>query len=31
MAEVIPFRLVGPREGGEAVPEAGTVLEWVKV
>ena len=31
LADAIPFHLEGLREGGEAVPEAGTVLEWVEV
>ena len=31
LAEVIPFHLAGLREGGEPVPGAGTVVEWVEV
>jgi predicted RNase H-like HicB family nuclease len=31
LAEVIPFHLDGLRDGGEPVPVAGTVVEWVEV
>lgn len=31
LAEVIPFHLEGLRAGGDPVPGAGTVVEWVEV
>lgn len=31
LAEVIPFHLEGLRQGGEPVPVAESVLEWVEV
>jgi len=31
LAEVIPFHLEGLKAGGEKVPGAGTVVEWVEV
>jgi predicted RNase H-like HicB family nuclease len=31
LAEVIPFHLEGLRDRREAVPAAGTMVEWVKV
>ena len=31
LVEVVPFHLDGMRAGGDAVPGAGTVVEWVEV
>jgi predicted RNase H-like HicB family nuclease len=31
LAEVIPFHVEGLRAGGDPVPGAGTVVEWVEV